>query len=412
MKKVHLIGIGGIGMSALARYFLSEDIRVTGTDTGINNPLLAELKKEGAVIYNEHLAENITDDTDLIIYSEAISEDNPERKVQILQMSYFQYLGELSKQYKTIAIAGTHGKSTTTAMCALAMPHTTCFVGTKIFEWNNKNFRKGDSAYLLMESCEYRNSFLNITPHIAVITSLEHDHLDFFENEEVYFKSFEKFISKAQILVADFNDENILKISKNFKGQKINTSLLMDDVPPIKIQGEHNVENASKVLGIFKALDRDIMDAKDSLQEFQGTWRRMEQRSEHIYDDYAHHPTEIKATLKALREKYPVQKIFCVFQPHQYSRTKFFLDEFAESFDDADEVLIPNIYRSRDTEEDIKSISEQELAEKIGEKARHTFNFENTVKMLKEEITEEDIVITMGAGDVYLIADELVKIKR
>lgn len=412
MKKVHLIGIGGIGMSALARYFLSEDIRVTGTDTGINNPLLAELKKEGAVIYNEHLAENITDDTDLIIYSEAISEDNPERKVQILQMSYFQYLGELSKQYKTIAIAGTHGKSTTTAMCALAMPHTTCFVGTKIFEWNNKNFRKGDSAYLLMESCEYRNSFLNITPHIAVITSLEHDHLDFFENEEVYFKSFEKFISKAQILVADFNDENILKISKNFKGQKINTSLLMDDVPPIKIQGEHNVENASKVLGIFKALDRDIMDAKDSLQEFQGTWRRMEQRSEHIYDDYAHHPTEIKATLKALREKYPVQKIFCVFQPHQYSRTKFFLDEFAESFDDADEVLIPNIYRSRDTEEDIKSISEQELAEKIGEKARHTFNFENTVKMLKEEITEEDIVITMGAGDVYLIADELVKIER
>ncbi len=399
-------------MSALARFFLSEDLEVIGSDNN-NSDLIEELKKEGVKIFLEQKKGNITQDIDLFVYSEAIPENNPERtnalKYKIPQKSYFQALGDVSKEYKTVAIAGTHGKSTTTAMAGLAIKNSTVFVGTKIFEWNNKNFRKDKSDLLIVEACEYRNSFLNLDPYVAIITSLEPEHLDFFKTKENYFASFKKFIKKAKILIADFSDPAIKKISKNFAGKKINSADFISHVPKLKIPGEHNIQNASRVLALCDFLGINLNKTQKYLSEFKGTWRRMEKKAKNVYDDYAHHPTEIRATLKALRNKYPDKKIWCVFQPHQYSRTIAFFDEFAKSFNDADYVFIPNIYKVRDSEEDVKKITAKDLVKKIGKKAQYTENFENTVKILKEKVDPNDILITMGAGPINEVAEEFLK---
>lgn len=415
MKKIYFSGIGGIGMSALARFFLSENKKVLGSDAK-ESDLIDELKKEGAKIFIKQKAENITPDIDLLVYSEAVPEDNPERmqarKLNTPEKSYFQALGDVSAKYKTIAIAGTHGKSTTTAMTGLTLANATVFVGTKVFEWDNKNFRKGNSDLLVVEACEYRNSFLNLSPYIAVITSIEPEHLDFFKNAENYFASFKKFIQKSKILVADLKNPIIQKITKDYQGKKIDSNELIAEVPTLKIGGQHNIENASKVLGIFQALDLPLTEAKKSLANFQGTWRRMQKLADNIYDDYGHHPTEIRATLRALREKYPQQKIYCVFQPHQYSRTYEFLNEFADSFGDADFVLISNIYRVRDSEEDVKKVSAEDLVKKIGAKARYTENFEKTVEVLKQELKTDDVLITIGAGPVNEVAEEYIKLRK
>lgn len=397
-------------MSALARYFLAQGAKVSGSDMD-ESAILTELSTEGVEIFNGHKAENVPLELDLLVYSEAIPTDNPERQMarekEIKEQSYFQALGEAARAFRVIAVAGTHGKSTTTAMLGLALPEATVFVGTKIFEWGGKNFHTGNSDLLVAEACEYRNSFLNFKPYIAVITSLEPEHLDFFGTSENYFAAFKKFIAPAEFLVADFGDPAIAAIAADFPRIKIDSRDFIAAVPPLSVPGEHNIANSSKVLGVFAALGRDQEKAKKALMEFRGSWRRLEQVASNVYDDYGHHPTEIRTTLKALREKYPQKKIFCVFQPHQYSRTRFFLDDFGKSFDDADEVLIPNIYRVRDSEEDVRSVSAEDLVEKIrahGVRARFTENFARTVAILRTEVGSEDILLTIGAGPIDEVA--------
>lgn len=429
--KAHFVGIGGIGMSALARYFCSKGVEVTGSDAGAS-PLLEELRTEGIVIFPEHDADNIDPQVYEVIYSEAIPPDNPERQrateLKIPQKSYFAALGDISKTIPTVSICGTHGKSTTTAMAGLALEAALVdplvILGTKVFEWGAKNIRlagppvlcqERDCGLFVVESCEYHNSFLHLSPTIIIVTNCEPDHLDFFGSEEKYFEAFRAFATRLPdtgILIADFSDARIRELFGSIAARTIDAADFLAKVPTMAIPGEHNRQNAALVLALFAALELPEQTAQASLARFRGTWRRFEYKGEidgiQVFDDYAHHPTEVRATLAAFREKFPDKRIWAVFQPHQYSRTREFLDEFAASFADADEVLIPNIYRVRDSEEDVQSVSAEQLVDKInaaGTKARHTHDFAQTVDLLKTEAQPSDVVVSIGAGPVHQVAE-------
>jgi UDP-N-acetylmuramate--alanine ligase len=428
---VHFIGIGGIGMSALARYFDAQGVTVTGSDAS-RNPTVRELESEGIEVFGSHNAEHITDSMYQVVYSEAVPPENPERRAAeqmgIRQKSYFAALGDISRTKTTISICGTHGKSTTTAMAGLALENAhldpLVILGTKIFEWGKKNIRlpecgeaicQTEKGIFLVESCEYHNSFLHLEPSIIVVTNVEPDHLDFFGTAENYYRAFAEFgkkLNSGGTIIADFSNPKIEKIFAECTAQKVNTSSFLPLVPNMSIPGAHNRENAACVLALANTIGANTEEVSQALSRFHGTWRRFEKKGEkngvHIFDDYAHHPTEIKATLSAFREKFPEQKIWAVFQPHQYSRTREFLLEFGESFANADEVLIPNIYRVRDTEEDVKAVSAEKLVaeiEKNGKKARHTHDFAQTIALLKNELKEGDVVVTIGAGPVYEVGE-------
>jgi UDP-N-acetylmuramate--alanine ligase len=426
---IYFSGIGGIGMSALARFLLSRGEKVMGSDQS-DSELLSDLEKEGIKIFRTQKAEHIPSNCTELIYSEAIPEDHPERqeakKRGIPQLSYFRKLGKISQDFFTICVAGTHGKSTTTAMAGLALEFAgvdpTVIVGTKVFEWGNKNFREGKSDILLLEACEYRESFLFLKTDIIILTNLEPEHLDYYKTSENYFAGFRKFITKLQkqgTLIADFTDETIQEISHKYPGKEIYAHEFLEHVPELSLPGDHYKENASKVLALFTAMNLDTEKAKKSLQSFRGTWRRFEIKGEKdgvpVIDDYAHHPTEIQATLQSLSTSYPDQKKWVIFQPHQYSRTAEFLSEFATSFEGADEILIPNIYRVRDSESDVKKVSSEILVDAISkniaphQSVRYTKDFENTVQILHEETQSGDVVLTMGAGPIHEVAEEFLR---
>lgn len=423
----YFCGIGGIGMSALARLLLSRGEKVLGSDQS-DSPLLSELESEGARIFRTQKAEHIPSHCTELIYSEAIAEGHPERqeakKRGIAQLSYFRKLGKISQDFLTICVAGTHGKSTTTAMAGLALEDVgmdpTVIVGTKVFEWGKKNFRAGKSNILVVEACEYRESFLFLKADIVVLTNLEPDHLDYYKTAENYFAGFRKFIAKLQTtgtLIADVTDPNIQRITHKYPGKEIYAHQYLSQVPSLALPGGHLRENASKVLALFEALGLDPQKAEKSLSRFRGTWRRFELKGEKngrvVMDDYAHHPTEIVSTLESLVQSYPGQKKWVVFQPHQYSRTAEFLEGFGKSFGGADEILVPNIYQVRDSKFDIARVSPEMLVAEIaqhlgdGQRVRYTENFEKTVEILRSETMPGDVVMTMGAGPVHEVGEEL-----
>ncbi len=430
----HFIGIGGIGMSALARYYSARGATVSGSDSA-SSPLLDELESEGIEISRSHDKNLIHEGMYRVVYSEAIPEDNPERvktrNLGIPEKSYFAALGDISKTKLTIAICGTHGKSTTTAMAGLALEAAEedplVILGTKVFEWGGKNIRlpknstplcsPKNSGFFLVESCEYHHSFLQLEPKIIVVTNVEPDHLDFFGSPERYYDAFSQFanrLNEGGILIADFSNPNIERLFTESPAQKVNTRDFISAVPTLAIPGQHNRENAACVLAIASVIGTHEEKVKETLKNFSGTWRRFEKKGEKngvlVYDDYAHHPTEVRATLSSFRKKFPDNTIWAVFQPHQYSRTRDFLDEFSKCFTDADKVLIPNIYRVRDSDEDVASISPKQLVQEIGKhhkSARFTEDFPNTVDILKKEAKPGDIIVTIGAGPVYEIGETL-----
>lgn len=372
-----------------------------------------KLAKEGIKVTIGHSEENI-EQPDLLIYSPAIPESNPEfqkaRKMEIKCQSYPEALGEFSKNYFTIAIAGTHGKSTTTAMTSLVLEKSgldpTVIIGTKMKEFENQNYRIGESKYLVVEACEYKGSFQNLKPNILVITNIEADHLDFFKTEENYIENFKKFVSKLDkdsIIIV--NDNSCEMIVHSAKGKVIGFETAHH--LSLKIPGDFNKQNAAAVEKVAEVLNLDKKITKEALENFEGTWRRMEYKKKigdtQFIDDYGHHPTEIKVTLQAIREHHPHAKILCVFQPHQYSRTKFFLTEFGKAFGQVDKVIIPNIYQVRDSEEDIKSVSTDKLVAEINTHQKKAINgngIEETAKTINNHISEYDIIVTMGAGNI------------
>jgi len=415
IKKIFFIGIGGIGISALAKMALSRGMKVSGVNDEESPKTLNPLREAGIDV----LMSKATFDmprADMYVYSDAWLHRGPEiiknaQKTGKPVLSYFEALGRFAKEYKVIAIAGTHGKTTTTAMVAEILVKAgldpTVIVGSFVKKFEN-NFRKGNSEYLVVEADEYNRHFLNFHPFIAVVLNIEADHLDYYKDLADIKNAFNKFLSQSKNKILDY-------------------SKYLEKVPKLSVPGFHNRMNAAAALAVAEILNIKEEIAKKALAEFSGTWRRLEKRGETkkgtiIYDDYAHHPTEIKASLQALRELYPHtndigvgvypkigKRITVLFQPHLYSRTKALFNDFAESFKGADRVLLLPIYFAR--EDPDPSISSEKLAEAItraGENARAFSGFElaeNFVRALN--LGPKDVFVTMGAGEAYKVADKV-----
>lgn len=397
---IHIIGIGGIGTSALARIYKQKGAQVSGSDLE-HWSLIDELNSEGIKTTIGHDTKNIPENCTKVIYSEAIPETNHElqeaKARNIPTQTYFQALGDLSKQYKTIAIAGSHGKTTVTAMATKVLLDAgldpTVVIGSKMKELDNKNCRLGQTQWLIVEACEYKRSFLSLSPEIAIITNIEYEHPDYYKDPQDYQDAFDQFTSKVE--------------SKN----------IITDSPAVefelKVPGKFNQLNAGNVMALAKQLGINSDQAQKSLQNYSGAWRRFEIKKPigetMVIDDYGHHPTEIKSTLAAIKEKWPNKKLLCVFQPHQYSRTVELLDDFSKSFHNADSVIIPNIYKVRDSRESLEKVSPEILVAKINEQsnnARYGNGLKNTREIILKEASNYDIIVIMGAGDIWQMMGE------
>jgi len=420
IKKVHFIGIGGIGVSALAKMMLLQKKKATGSDLRVNI-VNQRIKKLGGKVFIGHKKSNLAKDTDVVIYSPAIKDDNPElveaKKLKIPTYSCPQALGLISKEKYTIALSGTHGKTTTTAMLAEVMisakKSPTIIIGSFLRKQKD-NFVSGKGKYFVVEACEYKKSFLSINPDILVITNIDNDHLDYFKNLKNIQKAFAQLISKVPqggFVICNPKDPKIKPVLKSAKAKIVDYT--KEKKLKLKVPGDHNIQNAQAVLAVAKIL-KIKQEAEKSLKKYLGVWRRFEYKGKTkkgalIYDDYAHHPSEVQATIKATREKFPKQKIFIIFQPHLYSRTKLLLNDFAQSFNQADQVIITDIYAAR--EKDTGLIHAKDLVEEISKYNPFVFyrsNFKEIIEYLKENTSKDDIIMTMGAGDVYEIGEKLI----
>ncbi len=428
--KVHFIGIGGIGVSALAQYYLSKSWQVFGSDL-CSTEITELLEAKGAKIFIGHKAENIASDLDLVIHSPAVGEDNPEikqaREFGIRTSSYPEALGALSKDYFTIAVSGAHGKSTTAAMLSLILLknglNPTAILGAKLKEFGDSNFRAGDSKYLVIEADEYKGSFLNYYPNIIVLTNIEEEHLDYFGRLENILEAFRDYICHLPtdgVLVYNKDDKNIAKLdfgNESFK--KVSFSRDDKEIEKIRkilqVPGLHNALNGLAAFRAARALGLGEKEIFSAVSEYRGAWRRFETRAAElagkkiiIVSDYAHHPTEIDATLKAAREKWPKKKIWAIFQPHQKQRTHFLFDKLVDCFTRApvDKIVLLPIYdvAGREKEGIEKEVSSEKLCQAIsgkGKPALYLDSFEKAKEFLADSAEEGDVLLIMGAGDIY-----------
>jgi len=428
-KNIHFIGMGGIGVSAIARMMLAEGKHVSGSDIA-RSEITDELQKLGASFQVGQSADMIPGNTDLVIYTPAVVVYDPKlldilKEKKIMALTYPEALHEISKNKYTIAVSGTHGKTTTTAMIAQVMLDAgldpTVIVGSFLKD-QKSNFIAGKSKYFIVEACEYRRSFLNIKPKIALITNIDNDHLDYYKDMEDIQNAFKEFITevpKDGFVVTHTKDKMIAPVLKNISAQIIDSEKFIDETLKLKAPGKHNIQNASLVLAVASILGIDGKNAKKSLENFAGTWRRFEykgttKKGTIVYDDYGHHPTEVKATLSGAREFFGTKKIVVAFQPHLYSRTKLLINDFAHAFVDADEVLIAPIYAAREKFD--PTVSSKILAEKINDlfgqasaKAIDFQSFEEIEGYLRKNLEKDDVLITMGAGDIYKIGEDILK---
>jgi UDP-N-acetylmuramate--alanine ligase len=452
-KRYHFIGIGGVGTSALAAVLMKEKAIISGSDMQ-DSALTQRLSESGAKVSVGHSADNLPEKLDGVIISAAVKDDNPElqaaRQRKIMVYKYAQMLGLVLDRYKGIAIAGTHGKSTTTGWLVFVLKQLgiepNFVVGADIMQLGSSS-GIGSSDIFVAEACEYDRSFLNLHPQIGAILNIEPDHLDYYSGIDEIVQAFANFagnIATDGVLVAGTQDANVAKIIADTAGKKEVLTFGIAEGPTIsarnikyspdftqfdccwhdkvlgtakiKLAGEHNVRNALAVLACTQALGLEAKQVINSLGGFDGMDRRVMKKAEIngviVFDDYAHHPTEIKASLKAVRQRYGDKKIFCVFQPHQYSRTRFLLKDFAESFKLADMTIVPDIYFVRDTEKEKNEVNSQMLVNEIkqkGSRALFIDSFEKICDFLKMNVKSGDIIITMGAGNVWKVADEYIQ---
>ncbi len=450
-EHVHFIGIGGISMSGLAEILLDEGFTVSGSDAH-RSELTELLEKKGATVFYGQQASNIIDGIRVVVYTAAVHPDNPElmeaERKGLPVLTRAELLGQMMKNYRyAIGIAGTHGKTTTTSMVTeillAADANPTVTVGG-ILNSIGGNFRLGGSEIFVTEACEYTNSFLSFFPNMEIILNVEEDHLDFFKDIKDIRTSFRKFAEKVpedglvimgadtacweriveglkcKVVTfgrnpgADYQAENIsfdeyVRGSFEVIADGENLGRVTLNVP-----GEHNVYNALAAIALCRALGVDMETIRKGLEHFTGTNRRFEKKGEvcgvTVIDDYAHHPNEIAATLAAAR-RYPHRKLWCVFQPHTYTRTKAFLDQFAEALAAADEVVLADIYAARET--DTLGINSGDIAERIearGTKAHYLGSFDEIEKFILENCVHGDLLITMGAGDIVKVGENLLGI--
>ncbi|MBU6388644.1 hypothetical protein KGQ72_02105 [Patescibacteria group bacterium] len=423
MKKVHFIGIGGIGMSALAQYFHDQGVAVTGSDRSAS-PVTELLEEKGIRVIIGQKAENVPNDAGMVIYSDAVvegaegfAEREKARELGIPELSYFKMLGQVSLGKRTVAVAGTHGKTTTTGMLANILKDAgaspTAVVGSLVRDFGS-NYLHGDSDLLVVEACEYRDHVLELSPQVLVVTNLEWDHTDWFPSLGALQATFRRAIERVPAegaVVTDPNNPNIAPLLASAKARIVDYT--KEPAYELQLPGEFNRQNARAAAAAARLAFPQIEDTTiyRSVSDFQGTWRRFEYkgktvRGADVYDDYAHHPTAVRETLRALRAKVK-GKIIVAFHPHLYSRTRDLLDEFAAAFADADEVFIAPIYAAREVDDG--TISSAILAERIRASGTNAaaLDFDAILKKL-QEAEPSDTVMTMGAGDIYKVADILV----
>jgi len=424
LNKVFFIGIGGIGISALAKMVIAQGMIAEGVNDEISPKTLDPLIEIGAKIIYKHEMNEIPE-ADLYVYSDAWPFRGPEiieaaRATGKPVLSYFEAVGKFTRKYQVIGLSGTHGKTTTTAMTGEVLIDggldPTVFVGsiTKRF---NSNFRLGKSEYLVIEADEFKRHFLNFYPYISVITNIEADHFETYKDLSEIVETFQGLIDQT----SDFLIVNPKALPEGLdlgnRLKVVDYTTYLDKVPKLSVPGEHNRMNAACVLAIAEILDIPYEIASKSLAEFQGTWRRLENKGftkdgAVVYDDYAHHPTEIRAGLSALRELYPGKEINVVFQPHMYSRTKALFDDFVTCFEKADKVFLLPIYFAREAPD--PTVSSEQLAEAMtqnGSKVASFLDFKSAEDAISDISWGPDkVFVTMGAGDAYKIAEAVFKI--
>lgn len=459
MTHIHFIGIGGSGLSAIARLLLESGYTVSGSDRALT-PFADEVRKAGATVYIGHHPRNIAG-ADTVVMSSAVNADNPEvvaaQHANIPVYKRADFLGQLMTDKKGIAIAGTHGKTTTTAMTAWVLTELgrdPSFIVGGVMNNLGVNAHAGKGNAFVIEADEYDNMFLGLKPQIAVVTSLEHDHPDIFPTLEDMYASFEKFVDllpedgalivcaedagatallpqarkKGLSLVAYYiqNEKTISspywvmarEVKANQRGgfdfvvsSNLNTAGATAVEVSLQVPGKHNVRNALAVIAIVELLGLSKDKAAVALGKFTGTGRRFQLRGDahniSIFDDYAHHPTEIAATLAGARARFPEQRIWAVWQPHTYSRTQTLFLEFARAFKDADEVIVTEVYAAREPKQDFTSA---EIVSAMPHRsARYIETLSEVTSHLLRQLKPNDVVIVMSAGDADQISTELVK---
>ncbi len=409
-------------MSALARLFLHEKKQVSGSDR-TESDIVRALSEEGVLIFPTQSESNVTSDLDLLVYTEAMPHDHEElvraRALGITAINYFDALGMIANEYYLIAVAGSHGKTTTTAMLIdifEAAGFDPSGVVGSLRAVTKSNYRAGKSKYFIVEACEYRRDFLSLTPDVLVITNVEHEHVDYYKNlgeVQQAFREFARQVRPEGVVIVNFGGENIAPILEGVTVGVQDYGKYFDPLLPLAMPGVHNQMNAAAALAAaeYVGISREV--AKAALTKFAGTWRRFEYKGEvqgaKVYDDYGHHPTEIAATLKGAKELYPDKKITLVFQSHTYSRTNELFANFVSALSIADEVYILPIYAAR--EENESGVSHTLLAEAVakgGVPIHAHDSFETVVRELKAHIGANDVVLVMGAGDITHLATQLV----
>jgi len=462
VKKIYFIGLGGIGVSALAKMMVQRGKKVSGSDLNFSE-IIKKLEKMGVKFYQGHQAENLSADTDLIIYSPAVEKNNPERikakKLSIPQLSYPEFLGELSKEKFTIAVSGTHGKSTTTAILGLILEQAKLdplvIVGSKVPQWNG-NLRMTQTntdstrtntdsrcrSVFVVEACEWRAHMLNLSPKMIILNNLELDHTDYYKDINHLIRTFKIYIKKLPkdgIIILNADDVNLKKLKSKNKtitfGIKNQAEVMAKNIITrhgeqvfdlyfhgkvynfrLKVPGIFNVYNVLAATAGALALGVKPEIIKKSVENFYGIWRRFEKIGEYkkaiIISDYAHHPTAVLNTIQAAKEFYPGKRIMAVFQPHHHNRTKKLFKEFIKCFKGAGLTIISEIYdvagREEEMDQDVSSKDLVKAVQKNGQKVLYGQDLKETKKLILENIQPNDAVLIMGAGDIYQIANDLV----
>lgn len=451
IKKIHFVGIGGIGMSGIAEILLDQGFRVSGSDRALSD-VTERLRTLGATVFEGHKPENVASDVDTLVYSSAVVQDNPEvleaqrRKIPIVRRA--EMLAEVMRLKYGIGIAGTHGKTTTTSMISLVLMEggldPTVIVGGKLSGLGGTNARLGKGDFIVVEADEFDRSFLSITPTIAVLTTLETDHLDCYRDLEDIKGAFIQFANKVpfygfivlcldepalqdimpkmrkkKILTYGLNPQaDVQAVDIHFKNNTSTFTVIKNggELGPLTLQvpGRHNVQNALAAISVGLELGIPFGNIRSGIEKFGGVFRRWELKGEvdgiSIYDDYAHHPTECRATLSGAKAGWR-RRVVCVFQPHLYTRTRDFYEEFGKAFLLSDVLIVTDIYPAR--EEPIQGITGELIvnaAKQYGHKEVHYVPDKKQVpSFLGTMVKKGDIVITMGAGDIWKYGEEFLQ---
>ncbi len=448
-KNVYMIGIGGISMSGLAYILKSWNIHVSGSDIA-SSSITEKLENDGIKVNIGQIKENITNDIDLVVYTAAIKEENEElmeaKRLNINTVERGVFLGAITRLFKnTIGISGTHGKTTTTSMvsvCFLEANRDPSIQVGSILENINGNYRVGHSDTFIIEACEYCDSFLNFKQKSAIVLNIDNDHLDYFKNLDNIKKSFKQYVSnldKDGVLVLNSDDKSTLELKDytkanvltygfnnecNYKADNVSFNELgygsfdlyknnkFIDRINLSIVGKHNISNALACIALCDFYNIKIEDIKRGLLNYKGAKRRFEYKGifkgAKVYDDYGHHPTEIKAICDAISNK-KFNKSWVIFEPHTYSRFKEHKKDFAKSLINFDNIIITDIYAAR--EKNIYNVKEEDLIDEIkllGKDSIH-LNMNDIKNYIKDKVSDDDLILTLGAGNVTKLADVLVK---